>query len=200
MRDYSYIDQHLSLLLRSVYPEPVSPQHKVGTQEVLERFVKPRLNVIHTVLDMGCGQGVAAPYFREMGIEWTGITLGEDYKVCVANLLNVLEEDFNFTTFSDESFDLVYARHSLEHSPMPAISLLEFKRIARHFILVVVPTPESGSHYPNHYCLMPDVGWRCLFRNTGLSVFEFQEEKNLDGRHEPEFRYLLRREEEWLRS
>jgi len=187
LRDYTFIDQHLNTLLQSIYPEPISPQHKAGTKEVLEKFVRPRLGILHTVLDVGCGQGVAEPFFREMGIIWTGITLGVDYTVCKQAGLNVLERDFNFAFFEDESFDLVYARHSLEHSPMPPVSLLEFKRIARHFILVVVPTPESGSHYPNHYSVMPDIGWRNLFRNTGLSILEFEETKG----QEPELRYLL---------
>jgi SAM-dependent methyltransferase len=60
-----------------------------------------------------------------------------------------------FTDFDSESFDLVYSRHSLEHSPFPLLTLMEWHRIAKHWLLVILPNPEHyGWAGKNHYGVM----------------------------------------------
>ena len=42
--------------------------------------------------------------------------------------------DYNFLEYPDNSFDLVFSRHSLEHSPFPVLTLMEWYRVARDFM------------------------------------------------------------------
>jgi SAM-dependent methyltransferase len=41
--------------------------------------------------------------------------------------------------FADKSFDFVVASHVIEHIPDPMAALLEWERVARHYLFLVVP-------------------------------------------------------------
>jgi len=56
-----------SSFLQAVYSEPYDRGHSRGIKEVIRYFVVPRLSEIESVLDVGCGRGVAARYFRQLG-------------------------------------------------------------------------------------------------------------------------------------
>jgi hypothetical protein len=84
--------------------------------------------------------------FEGMGWEYTGIALQTPNP-------EILNRDFTFTDFADKEFDLVWARHSLEHSAMPLITLMEWERISSRYLIVVVPRPTTDLSYVgrNHY-------------------------------------------------
>jgi ubiquinone/menaquinone biosynthesis C-methylase UbiE len=79
--------------------------------------------------------------------------------------------DMSFLDFDDESFDLVWCRHALEHSVMPIITLMEFRRVLKSdgFLFVEVPM-DNCLHIENkdHYSLFPDATWQALFRKVGF--------------------------------
>ena len=78
------------------------------------------------------------------------------------------EMDFNFLEHPDKSFDLIFSRHSLEHSPFPLLSLMEWHRVARNWLILVLPTPRS---FPlggrNHYGIMSASQARFLLERAG---------------------------------
>lgn len=170
MRNYENIDRYLDLLQHDVYPEPESTNHDEITQRVFELFIIPNKKEIRRALDVGCGQGVALKRFSSLDIDTVGITLGrEDYKACSACGYHVSLMDQSFIDQPDHSFDLVYARHVLEHSPFPLLTLFEFNRVltAGGFLYVEVPQAESiHCSNPNHYSMLGKMSLVHLFKKS----------------------------------
>ena len=180
MRDFRRIDHYLNVLLADIYPQPLDKGHTDMTGQVIFNWVT-RMD-IKSVLDVGCGQGVAYPFFREVGVDYTGIALGEDVGVCLQQGIKVQQMDFHFLEFPDNSFDMVFSRHSLEHSPMPLLALMEWERVARDFLCVILPNPEwfkwSGL---NHYSVMHPNQIEFLMDRSGWNVMwsDFTEPQEL---------------------
>ena len=114
-----------------------------------------------------------------------GITLGSDVDICKAKGLEVKLADMSFLPYPDGEFDLIFARHTLEHSPAPLLSLMEWRRVSKQWLLLVLPNPK---HYKyggkNHYYvfikeqvenILDHAGWRAIWRDkaedTELRVF-----------------------------
>lgn len=154
MRDYSRIDKFLDNLLGDLYPQPPDEGHTKLAQEVIDLWMS-RMSQVKTVLDAGAGQGFCQPMFERWGVQYTGIALGPDVIPAQAAGYNVQRMDFNFLEFPDKSFDMVFSRHSLEHSPMPILTLMEWSRVVKGWLGVVLPAPEHYTYEGlNHYSVM----------------------------------------------
>ena len=168
----------LNLLREDVYPQPMDNWHMRWTARAI-CLMQPHITDVRSVLDVGCGVGYASKWFRRIGITgYIGISLGED--VLVANSMGreVYDEDFHFLSWTTGDFDMVFSRHSLEHSPMPLIALMEWHRVAGRFLGLVLPNPDVwGWEGRNHYSVMRDTqaeflldraGWNVIMKNTEL--------------------------------
>ena len=179
-RDWEKIDRWYEECVRQIYPEPYCGGHAKGTKEVIKKFVRPRLGEIKTVLDIGCGEGVASKFFKELGILWVGVTLGEqDLRRCQRKGLRVFGWDMHFIDLPDESVDLVYCRHIAEHSPMPYFFLREAHRLAKKYLLMVVPRVpffcynKDGPNHPNHPSAgIGREGWLYLAEMAGWELID----------------------------
>lgn len=170
LRDYRHFDVYLNRLLGDIYPQPPDPGHLDMTRRVVLHWGS-QLSA-KTVLDVGCGQAIAYPVFTELGMEWTGVTLGEDYlaarQVCGDR---VHKMDMSFLDFDNQSFDLVYSRHSLEHSPFPLLTLMEWYRVAKNWLMLVLPTPKFWTWTGrNHYAVMSAAQAKFLLERAGWGV------------------------------
>jgi ubiquinone/menaquinone biosynthesis C-methylase UbiE len=126
-----------------------------------------------TVLDIGCGStAIAEPYFTKKGIHYTGISLGKDADLAKEAGKNVIKADQTFLDmFEGESFDLVWARHVVEHSPMPLITLFEFYRVSKAHLCLIVPKPKFfGRTGQQHYSVLYDDQWKFLMERAGWGV------------------------------
>lgn len=154
MRDYQRFDRHLNAVLQDIYAQPADAGHT----EWGEHVVRTICNIPHgmkTVLDVGCGQGFLSSVFTEIGLKWTGVTVGEDYSICKRRGLNVVNSDMTFLPFEDKSYDMVFARHVLEHSPFPVLTLMEWKRVCSGYLVLVAPAPDYwGVRGQNHYSVL----------------------------------------------
>lgn len=167
MRDYSKIDQYLTQLVGDIYDQPEDVGHTELAQKVIDRWMSG-LPECKTVLDVGAGQGFCQPMFERWGVQYFGIALGQDVVEAQKAKRNVTRMDFNFLTVEDESFDLVFSRHSLEHSFSPLISLMEWYRVAKNWLGIVVPAPEHFTYRGrNHYYVMNMEQLDNLFEQTG---------------------------------
>ena len=92
------------------------------------------------MLCVGGRNGFELDRFQAFGLATTGIDL-------FSQRPDILVMDMHATLFSDDSFDAVYASHSLEHShDLPAV-LAEISRVARDGAIVgiEVPVRHKGS-------------------------------------------------------
>jgi SAM-dependent methyltransferase len=158
----------------TIYPEP----HIVIHEQVIRKMIDQvqRMGITGKVLDMGCGNGYALKKFLDAGYDAIGITLGDDYDNCLKEGLPVEKMDQNWMAFEDETFDLVWARHVLEHSIMPVWTLSECNRILKSKGYLYVEVPGSESHCkheynPSHWSVLGTTAWECLLERTGFQRF-----------------------------
>lgn len=176
MRDYSRFDKFLDSLRGEIYAEPPS-EPAISVTAMMVNHLKQNgvLKAGMDVLDIGCGQGVALAHFRDAGARAIGITIGADYEVCKAAGYEVVEADQSFLEFPDQSFDLLWCRHVLEHSPFPLFTLSEYFRLTRvgGHVYVEVPAPDTSAYHHenlNHYSVFGLSSWQSLMRRTGFTI------------------------------
>lgn len=165
-----------------IYPEYPDEVHTRVTHEAIAHIDARWPLRGKRVLDVGCGQGLALGRFAELGAVATGLTFGEDFEVCRAKGFDVREMDMSFLEFPAESFDLIWARHSLEHSLFPYFTLDGFAAVLRPggLLYVEVPAPDTSANHQqnrNHYACLTRSTWASLFERVGLDTLE---SKDLD--------------------
>jgi SAM-dependent methyltransferase len=167
-RDYSQLDIYLNELMEDAYPQPPDKGHTQMLREVFHNWIV-NVNPCKNVLDVGCGAVcIAEPFFKKLDIEYTGITLGKEYTQAKFEGHNVLNMDMTFLEFPEGSFDLIWARHVVEHSPMPVITLMDFHRVSRNWLCLILPKPEFfGRTGLNHYSVLYSDQWEFLLNRAG---------------------------------
>lgn len=162
------------------YPEAPSTIHTDITGQVLDIILpKYTTNLSARILDIGCGQGPALDVLRNKGyLSAIGITLNdEDVRVCQLKGHDVRKMDQSFLEFPNDSFDLIWARHVIEHSIFPYFTLTEFARVLAPggVLYLEVPAPETACHHetnPNHYSVLGRGAWTSLLGRCGFVVRE----------------------------
>lgn len=181
MRDYSRFDKYLDSLYDDIYPQPVDAGHTEWAEDALD-WCLPSLD-IDTVLDVGCGTGFCFDKLTSLGFTYSGITAShEDYEEANKFGRDVTLGDMTYLTCLDDSVDLILARHVLEHSPFPIITLMEWRRVSKKYLLLITPAPDYWSYAgKNHYSMaeigqlkwwLHRAGWNVLTRNDLLTSDE----------------------------
>lgn len=170
-RDYRHLEHYLNILSNDIYEQPEDTGHTAYAKEVIDAWCSKLLSC-KNVLDVGCGQGFCKPLFERLGIDWTGVTVGPDFIYCLDNKVGpVYNEDFNFLPFYENSFDLVFSRHSIEHSFSPLFSLFEWRRVTKQWVCIVVPNPKHFTvRGKNHLSVLYDDQWKWLFEVSKLHM------------------------------
>jgi ubiquinone/menaquinone biosynthesis C-methylase UbiE len=192
-----------AMALASVYSE--QEENNFHTQlipQMVDKYVPlMELKKDAAILDVGCGYGTFQTKMAEMGYTNTiGITLSdEDYKASESKGMTVIKSDFSdVPSVQDESVDMIWCRHALEHSPYPLFTLYEFNRLLKvgGKVYVEVPAPDCKRQHesnPNHYSILGLTMWMFLFARAGfdaLMVDKFQLTLKADGQDIPE-EYLI---------
>lgn len=164
-----------------VYPEAPSALHTQVTAKAIEHlFAAYTIAEQALVLDVGCGQGVALQHFVKRGCRPVGITLNTtDLEECRRQGYTVAQMDQSFLDFEDSTFDLVWARHVVEHSIFPYFTLTEFARILKPggLLYLEVPGAETSCKHElnrNHYSILSRTMWCSLLERSGFSITEEQ--------------------------
>jgi len=165
-------------VLGQVYAEGHAPFHQSITKDVVGKFIDPlNLPKDANIIDLGSGPGYFLDEMRSRGYtNLTGIGLrDDDLAICSNNGHQVRKSDMNFLDDRDESVDLLFCRHSLEHSPFPYITLLEYNRVLKNNgkLYVEVPEPDCEvvhEENKNHYSIMGRKMWLSLLQRTGFDV------------------------------
>ena len=182
-RDYKHIDGYLTELEEDIYPQPPDVEHTKMAKYVIDSWVDG-LDAAD-VLDVGCGEAFCQPFFEEYGLIYTGVCLGEDYEEAKKSKRSVREDDFHFLPDGNEVYDLIFARHALEHSPMPILALMEWHRVARKYLILVLPKPKFWLFLGrNHYSVVTGSQARFLLDRSGWKILDE------DHDHKWEYRFL----------
>jgi SAM-dependent methyltransferase len=178
-KNYRRFARYVKNLTGDIYAQPPDAGHTAWAFDAFSWIMttvyagKEPEEIEGKVLDVGCGQAFMSQIFEGAGLEWTGIAIGEDVQFGVAKLAEyglspekIREADMTFLPFKDEEFDLIFARHVLEHSPFPIISLMEWRRVAVRggHLCLVAPAPHWWKYQGrNHYSIvpMPLLKWWC---------------------------------------
>lgn len=161
-----------------VYSEPDTQLHTMVMDHVIPKLIKDtNLTEQQKILDVGCGQGYGMVKFVEGGCtNIEGITLSEeDVKASQDRGFTCTQQDMSFMDFPDQSFDFLFVRHALEHSPYPLLTLKEFYRVIRNGggAYIEMPSPKCDrplENYDNHYSIMGPRQWVELFRRAGFKI------------------------------
>ncbi len=168
--NFKRLETYLNEIQKTVYVEPEFDYH----HKISEGLVNQVTDKFKDILDVGFGQGYSLKKFKERGFNVKGITLSEqEYRDFEIQGYDVHIMDMSFLDFDDESFDLVWCRHALEHSVMPFISLKEFRRVLRRGGVLFVEVPSDNVAQiknPNHYSLFSDHAWQELFEKAGFDL------------------------------
>ncbi|HIJ84622.1 MAG TPA: class I SAM-dependent methyltransferase [Magnetococcales bacterium] len=176
MTPYHALDAFLAQIRTDIYPEPPGEPHITITQKIIAKLVTSgMLAPDHRVLDVGCGNGMAMEEFARHGIQAIGVTLGPECRSCQEKGLDVREMDFSFLDFDDQSFHLIWCRHTLEHSFSPMFTLSGFYKKLQPGgrLYVEVPAPDTSCHHednPNHYSVLGKSMWLSLFKKTRFAL------------------------------
>lgn len=166
-----------------VYSEPDTNLHMNVMNQVIPKIIElGKIDSNTRILDVGCGRGYGMLKFKELGCgNIQGITLSdEDVKASQDRGFTCSKQDMSFTEFADQSFDFLFVRHALEHSPYPLLTLKEFNRIldVGGKAYIEMPSPKCDrllEAYDNHYSIMGVRQWTELMKRAGFNLVEVAE-------------------------
>ena len=168
-----------------IYDEGEAPFHKQLTKQMVETYIDPmELAKDALIMDMGCGVGYFLDEMKDRGYTNTvGVLLSSaDVKVSRDKGHNVKEYDMSFIPqidgYYDETVDFLFCRHSLEHSPYPILTLVEYNRLLKlkSKIYIEVPAPDCDRKHEynvNHYSILGETQWAALIQRTGFAIENF---------------------------
>lgn len=185
--------------LSQYYPEgyePYNVKENFIVNWVKERIVKSDIKRIKRligekveVLELGCASGEYLAALQDMGgFRVKGVELSP-YAATKANEkgLDVFCGTLEEAKFRDESFDLVVARHVLEHLPDPCATLSEINQILRQGgkFLAIVPNSETfergifkdvwcGYEVPRHLFVFSKATLKGMFKKTHFELLSLR--------------------------
>jgi SAM-dependent methyltransferase len=95
------------------------------------------------VLGVGCGDGTEAALLADaLGWNMTGVDLLDRFHPSAQQRVELVVADARRLPFADDSFDVVFSYHALEHIPQPGKAVAEMRRVVRTDGGVWVGTPN----------------------------------------------------------
>lgn len=185
-----------------IYPEGESGYHKNLTEQFVKKYIDPlNLKKTSVIYDLGCGPGYFLDEMKSRKYKnLVGVTLSpEDVQLCESKGHTIKQYDLSFIPEQDETVDLIWLRHALEHSPYPIISLIEYNRLlkANGKIYIEVPAPNCDRKHElnlNHYSIMGELQLIGLLQRTGFTVDSFETvsfQLNINGEEVTENFYVI---------
>ena len=113
--------------------------------EAIGQLLRRRFGQPESVLVAGCGDGVeAARLARQLDTRVVGIDMVDSFDPDAAERVELRVADVLALPFPDETFDLVFSFHMLEHVADPPLALEELRRVLRPRGGFWIGTPSSS--------------------------------------------------------
>ncbi len=169
------------LINTSVYSEPASQLHHDLIKKVFHEIVLANTGMSFDdsslVLDIGAGDGFAMELFNKNRMTSVGVNYtDEDVKACRDKGLSCIKADMHdLSNIGSLCFDLVWARHVLEHSPFPMLALHQISQVLKPggWLYAEMPAPDTSCRHatnPNHFSIFPRSSWGNLITRAGFIV------------------------------
>jgi|GEM_PF-5436637 len=100
-----------------------------------------------SILEVGCATGIIVNHLRKSGATAIGIDIS-DYATRNAVCAGVLRASATDLPFADDSFDLVFGCHCIEHIPPSLLdkAIAEQARVSRRWVFHVMPIWKLGPY------------------------------------------------------
>ena len=110
-------------------------------RNLFKRFKKIKLPGNAKILDVGCGSGTLAHFWKEQGHDVTGLDISDkSLEITHSKGVYCVKGDVTKRLpFDDNTFDLVYSDGLLEHFVDPKPILEEIFRVSKKYVLTMVP-------------------------------------------------------------
>ena len=164
--------------LATIKDEGSDPVVSEVTKKVIDSFIVPlELDKDSKILDIGSGVGYFSDHMKQLGytdITSTTLTNG-DAKALEQKGHQYIKTDINFIKQPDASYDFIFCRHALEHSPFPYFALLEYNRLLKESGTLYVEMPQPiGTRgvetWPQHYSVMGEVALQSIVDRSGFDI------------------------------
>jgi len=115
-----------------------------GKTEAIARIIMGKATPgFRRILVIGCGSGLeAAILAQEMLVDVVGIDLQSNFDPRAVSRADLRKGDATCLDFEDQSFDIVYSYHALEHIPDYRLALAEMRRVLTDIGTYCIGTPN----------------------------------------------------------
>jgi len=99
------------------------------------------------ILDVGCGSKPWGNINLDLNV---GKSKHHKFSYDVKQIKNFTRGDATSLPFKNKSIDVLIARHCLEHIPEPLKAVIEFERVTREKIIIMVPNNPTNTEFKTH--------------------------------------------------
>lgn len=147
---HNFVIPDLVRLYSESYDDKMLKWRAIGAEEKsrnIETITAGVAQSINSVLEVGCGTGAVLKKLSAdgLGSQFVGIEIGDSARTRTnqngneSRSLEIHGYDGKHIPYEDESFDLVYATHVLEHVTDERGFLHELRRVSRRYVYLEVP-------------------------------------------------------------
>ena len=152
-------------------PEDFSRQ--ISSYAMVEHLVG-QLPEVRKILDLGCGAGTSAEFFKKIlpGAQWIGLDVEESPEAVARKKTGAEFHTFDGVNipFDDNSFDLIFSNQVLEHVRHPIKLLKEARRVLTPEGCMVGSTSHLEPYHSYSVRNYTPYGFRLLLEEAGLEL------------------------------
>lgn len=147
--------------------------HKTSTRLLISQLIKQEGGTLKgkKILDLGSGSGYASEQLIGLGAKVTAVSISKKDEKHLKKIkgLKYWIGDMHDLPFKDSEFDIIYSRHSFEHSMAPYILACELNRVLKKkgHVMLIQPSFLWNS-MQGHFQILIPIQMCYLFAKCGF--------------------------------